>query len=155
MKFLSQICAFFIIVNTSIFIKGKDFSGYIFEEKHFVFMSIDNQEKRYTPSKEDVFMAEELMKKDISFENKKLINQPKGYPQINKNLKKYVRQYVGFINKSNEKIIWVNFIWKDKYTDKEFSEEIINVHDGGSYYWSIQINLTTKAISNLRVNGIS
>ncbi|GEM59277.1 hypothetical protein B0A78_13545 [Flavobacterium columnare NBRC 100251 = ATCC 23463] len=154
MKLLSLIFSFFITINPSIFIKGKDFSGYIFEENHFVLMSIDNQDKRYTPTKEDIFLAEEIIKKDIFCVNKKLINQLKGYPQIHKKLKNYVRQYVGFLNKSNEKVIWINFIWKNRFTDKEYSNDIINVHDGGSYYWSIQINLTTKSASNLKVNGI-
>lgn len=118
-------------------------------------MSIDNQNERYTPTKEDIFLAEQIMKKNISCLNKELINQPKGYPRIHKKLKNYIRQYVGFLNKSNDKIIWINFIWKDRFTKREFSNEIINVHDGGSYYWSIQINLTTESTSNLKINGIS
>ncbi|OWP85578.1 hypothetical protein BWK60_13375 [Flavobacterium covae] len=133
---------------------GKNFTGYIFNEKHFVFMSIENQEKRYTPTKNEIYDIEDLLKKEISCMNKNLINQPKGFPKIHRKMGKYIRQYVGFINKSNEKVIWINFIWKDNYTKKQLSEDIINVHDGGSYYWNIQINLTKKTLSNLQINGV-
>jgi hypothetical protein len=50
MKFLSLFFSFFILINPSFFVEGKNFSGYVFERNHFVFMSIDNQNERYTPT---------------------------------------------------------------------------------------------------------
>lgn len=154
MKIVSVFFFVLAFINASVFIKGSDFSGYIFEENHFVLMTIDNQSKRYTPTKEDIFFIEAVIKKNIALKNKLLVNQTNGYPTIHKKLSRYVRQYVGFINESNEKVIWVNFIWKGRYTEKQLAENIINVHDGGSYYWSAQVNLTTKEISEISINGI-
>lgn len=139
--------------NESILINGKNFSGYIFDENHFVLITIDGQSKRYTPSKEDVFLAESIIKNKLKCLNTSLINQVENCPIIHKKTKKYIRQYVGFINNRNEKIVWINFIWKDKFSNEKMSKDIIQVMDGCSYYWNIKVNLDTKNLNNLNING--
>lgn len=136
-----------------IFVNSKDFSGYIFDENHLILITIDNQSKRYTPSKEDIFLAENVIKNKLKCLNNDLINQGDKCPIIHKKTKKYIRQYVGFINNRNEKIIWINFIWKDKFLDNQISKDIIQVMDGCSYYWNIQVNLNTKSLNDLNING--
>ena len=139
--------------SESILIKGKDFTGYIFDKNHFVLMTIDNQSKRYTPSKEDIFLAESIIKNKLKCINTSLMNQGDNCPIIHKKTKKYIRQYVGFINNRNEKIVWINFIWKDKFSNDKIYKDIIQVMDGCSYYWNIKVNLETKTLNDLNING--
>lgn len=143
----------FLFINDSIYIEQKKFSGYIFNEKHIVFMSIEDEKERYTPTNEDIILAEQILKKEISCKSKYLFKQIENDPIINKKLIKYIRQYVGFINKSDDKIIWINFIWKGKFTKEELAKDIIKVNDGGSYYWNVKVNLKTKNLSDLNING--
>ena len=152
-KLLISLFFTFFLSNESIFINGKDFKGYIFDKNHFILMTIDNQSKRYTPSKEDIFLAESIIKDKLKSLNASLINQGGNCPIIHKKTKKYIRKYVGFINNRNEKIVWINFIWKDKFLNEKISKDIIQVSDGCSYYWNIKVNLDAKNLNNLNING--
>lgn len=116
-------------------------------------MSVENQKERYTPTQENIAQVEKLLKDSISYILK---YQNKCKSPINKNtLKKYRRQYVGFLTKDNDIIIWVNFINNKGISDKELSEDVIRVYDGGSNYWSIFVNLTKKELFEMQVNGTS
>jgi len=149
------ICLLTIGHNHSYFVKGEDFKGFVFSKDHFVFMSIEDQIKRYTPSKENIIQLEKLIKINLKEVNTELINQGGDNPIIHKCLKKYLRQYVGFINKNGDKIIWVNFIWYNKTDKVKLAKDIINVMDGGSYYWNIKVNLSKSQLFELSINGIS
>jgi hypothetical protein len=46
----------------STLVKGKDYIGYAFNKEHFVFISIDNQKERYTPTEEDIAQAEKIVR---------------------------------------------------------------------------------------------
>ncbi|WP_324760191.1 hypothetical protein [Sphingobacterium thalpophilum] len=95
----------------SYFIKGKGFEGYSFSSDHLVFIDIKGQ--RYRPDEKDINAAERLLKGNLKTINIPLINQGgKGCPAIHKNLKKYIRQYVGIINENNDKVLWINSVWK-------------------------------------------
>ena len=142
-----------IYSQNSTFIKGKGYNGYIFNKENFVFMSVENQKKRYTPSVSDIAQIEVLLKDSINYILK---NQYYSKPPINKNtLKKYRRQYVGFLTNDNNVIIWVNFVNNKDISDEKLSEDIIRVLDGGSNYWSIFINLTKKELFGVQINGTS
>ena len=39
--------------------------------------------------------------------------------------------------------------------ETNFLEDIIDVCDGGSDHWSIKINISTKQLFDMKVNGIS
>jgi hypothetical protein len=101
---------------------------------------------------DDVEKAEELLKEKLEKINAGRINQVGDCPVIDKKLKKYCRQYVGFINDRGQKVIWINLFW-NKELDKQAAKEIINVQDGCSYYWNIEINIDTGGLYNLHVNG--
>lgn len=119
------------------------------------FLSVENQAKRYTPSKEDVIQLEKLIKSDLKEVNTSLNNQGGDNPIIHRCLKKYLRQYVGFINNNGEKIVWVNFIWENNTSKAKMSKDIIDVMDGASYYWNIKVNLSKNQLFDLSVNGTS
>lgn len=136
------------------FIKGKCFEGYIFDKIHEVLITVPNQKERYTPTSEDVFLAELIINKEIAHLNKDKVNQSDNCPKIDKKLSKYKRQYVGFKNTNGEIIIWINFIWSKEMNNK-ISDDIIFVHDGCSFFWNVKVNLTSKSLFDLDVNGQS
>lgn len=145
---------FAINIQPSCLIKGKGFKGYVFDKEHFVLMTIDDQSKRYTPDKQDVFLVENLIKNRLKGINTSLENQGGEYPLIHKSLKKYVRQYVGFVTKGGERVIWVNFIWKSSENDEErLSKDIVTPLDGCSHYWNIKVNLDKEEVFDLNING--
>lgn len=134
-------------------VKGKGYIGYSFNKSHFVLMSIDNQKERYTPTKKDIMLAEKILKDNI---NNALREQKYFSTSINLNtLKKYKRQYVGFITKKGDVVIWINFLRDKEIKDVELSKDIIMVMDGGERYWSIFVNLTKPALYGICINGIS
>ena len=79
------------------------------------------------------------------------INQSKGCSNINRKRGKYCRHF-GFINTKGEKLIWINLFWNKDLRDKA-KYDLISVNDGCSYYWNVEVNITTKTLSNLQING--
>ena len=61
-------------------------------------------------------------------------------------LKKYKRQYVGYLTNDNDIVVWINFIRNKDVCNDEQSKDIIRINDRGNNYWSIFINLTKKNI---------
>lgn len=145
---------FTVNIQPSCLIKGKRFKGYVFDKEHFVLMNIDDQSKRYTPNKQDVFLVESLIKDRLKSMNVSLENQGGECPVIHKNLKKYVRQYVGFVTKNGERVVWINFIWKPSMNDEErLPKDIVTPLDGCSHYWNIKVNLDKGEVFDLIING--
>lgn len=138
----------------SFYVEGKGYKGYAFDKDHFVFMSIENQKERYTPRQIDISVVEQLLKDSIDYIMKDQNDCSK--QEINKyTIKKYRRQYVGFITKGNEIIIWINFLKKDRnFSNKDLSRDIVSVLDGGCNFWSISVNLTKRFFFNLHINGV-
>ena len=137
----------------STLVKEKKYIGYIFKKEHFVFMSVDNQKERYTPTKKDIEQIEKILEDSI---NSVLKKQKYCNTSINRNtLKKYKRQYVGFITKNGNVVIWINFLRNKELEDVELSKDIVAVLDGGERYWSIFINLTKTTLYGVHINGVS
>lgn len=137
----------------STLIRGRCYSGYAFNKEHFIFMSIDNQKGRYTPTSRDIKLIEKILKDSIGGILKK-----HKYSSVSINsysLKKYKRQYVGFINNNGDVVIWINFLINKEINDLVLSKDIVTVLDGGEKYWSVFINLTKNTLNGLRINGIS
>ena len=122
---------------------------------------------RFTPTIQEINEAEEILKKNIKEANVPMYNQGDGCPIIHKNLKNYRRQYFGFVDLEGNKVLYVNFSWA-KYSisdkmkgypspneDTSWKEVRLIVHDGCSYHWEIEINLTKQILKNLSVNGLA
>ncbi len=148
-----QIILALLLDPPSVYVKGKGYAGYIFEKDHIVLVSIENQQSRFTPTFEEVEEAEKLVKARLPELNKNKPSQYGSCPNIEKKLKKYTRQYVGLMNKTGEKVIWINFIMIGKRKDFNTSEEIIHVCDGCSFYWQVKVNITTSEVYDFSVNG--
>jgi len=149
---------FFIMISmfycNSFLISTKNYEGYVFYAKHSVWYEIKNQKERYTPTEDDINKAELLIREQIKEINSSLENQFDGCPVIHENLPNYYRQYVGYINNNGEKIIWVNFIWKDKTSVIKLKEDIVETLDGCSYFWNIEVNINKSKLYDLNINGL-
>jgi len=136
----------------AVFCQGKGYRGYLFDSSYLILKSINQQHDRTTLCCDEIKTAEHILKKKLATLNTKRVNQTNDCPNICKNLSKYFRQYFGFINSKGEKIIWVNLFW-DKESIDEAKRALIMVNDGCSYYWNIEVNITTHSLSNLQING--
>lgn len=137
-------------------IKGTRFEGYIFPKTNIIdadWMPFHEVKERYTPTAEDIIIAEGILTEQLKRINASLMNQSKGCPIIHKNLKKYKRQYFGYINNSGEKIIWINLVWGNKESRLDLDKKVRVVLDGCSYYWNIKVNLNEGKLFDLIVNG--
>lgn len=152
------------VTDHSMHVIGNDFEGIIFRENYHQ-RSGDTAElriKKFTPSQEDVYAAEVFLRDQI----KDKINQgDKKY--IFSNLKKYRRQYLGYLNDKGEKIVYINCFpvdldWADKKIKNEkqvnittWYDSLFYVFDGGKSFWQIHINITKKKIISMSVNGLA
>ena len=136
----------------AMFCKGKRYKGYVFDTSYLVFKSIKEEQSRAVLSCDEIKIAEDILKNNLAALNANKINQAEGCPNISKKLCKYRRQYFGFINSKGEKVIWINMFWNKELNEKS-KYELITVNDGCSYYWNIEVNITTSTLSNLQING--
>jgi len=140
-------------------VKGKSYEGYIFPKEHSIW-GFPPEIERYTPSPEDIAIAEKMLRDNINTDYVRSNQEAYRKPPINRRtLNKYMRQYVGYLTGNNEIVIQINLLHKKYFNENEekerLSDDIIFVCDGGYYFWSIRINITTKELSDMRVNGIS
>jgi len=159
MKFILTITLLFssLFVNknpdTNYLIDFKCFKGNVFSaSKEITF--IGGIKSRFTPTRQEIEQVENLVSKLIPQEKQAKANFGKKCPKISKNLNKYNRQYVGYIDSDGNRIIWINFIWK-KDCPANWEKDIILNTDGCSYFWQVKINLKEKKFFDLYVNGIA
>lgn len=108
----------------------------------------------FTPKRNHIDRAEMALMEALPNLNHEEANQGKGVgPLIHKNLKKYKRQYFGFINEKGEHILSINCFWSRKGDFDYWKEERVIVFDGGSYYWTVLFNLESGELYGLRING--
>jgi hypothetical protein len=109
---------------------------------------------RFTPTKAEVDQAEKALNTQLKGLNTDKLNQY-DTPVIDKNLKKYKRQYFGYINTKGERILFINCFWKkDKDDAQLWLRERIRLLDGGSYYWNIKFRIEKNELFDLDVNGV-
>ncbi len=149
-------------------VKSNKFRGTIFTNSYQadkLFIDKADSLNRFTPTEKDIANAESILKEQIRETNKNRINQFSKRQHIDKNLNKYFRQYVGFIDKNGDRTIHINFHW-DRFTLMErskgywdhrldYTSDYSVVFDGGSRYWSANVNLTSGKLYGLSVNGLA
>lgn len=139
--------------NETLYVKGKNYEGYIFQKGHSIW-GIAPNENRYTLNKKDVFAAEQILRDSVNSDYIKVQQKSYKRPPINrKTLKKYIRQYVGYINDRGEIIVWIVFLERQIVKDLNPALDIISLCDGGYNYWSICINITRRKLFDMQING--
>jgi len=145
----------------------KEYEGAIFPKTYNITYSNNlPNDKRFTPTKTEIRELESRLRIYLKEISKNKTNRGKGDgPNIQRNLDKYVRQYIGFVDEKGQRIIHVNFVWNHySFWNKIRGYEKPNdswksdwqfVLDGGSYYWNIDYIMTKNDFDNLNVNGIA
>lgn len=110
---------------------------------------------RFTPTIEEINLAEMLVNDQLENLNLNQENQGGSCPIIHTELRKYDRQYVGYLDQSGQRIIWINFFWSRRVAATNLKEEVIIVFDGCSYYWNVKVSIDKKLLFELNVNGNS
>lgn len=116
----------------------------------------DDKNFRWTPDLKDIQLAEKIIHDYFlhSCKNNMINQDARNCPVIKDNLTNYFRQYIGILNKNGEKIIEINFIWNDIAKDiGDVYSNWIEVQDGCSKYWSVNVNLKKGKCFNLEING--
>lgn len=144
------------------YVKGNDFEGVVFS-KDFTFPFLKNQkdDKRFTPTNEDIEEAEYLLLQNLRSVNALQLNQGgvKG-PIIHENLKRFVRQYFGYYTPTGEKIVFISCLLKSNYnstsnkTVPNWLKGAVLVLNGGSNYWQVQANLNKSSLFGLDINSL-
>ena len=150
----------------STYVKGNNFEGVFFSKEYQIpFSENPPVEQRFTPSIEDIELVEKLLNEQLKNINNG-VNQGKSYgPKIHKKLRKYQRQYIGFISKQGERYIYLSCNWhRYNLIDRirgfapprdDWETILLIVFDGGSYHWNIKINLDKEELVDLSVNGVA
>lgn len=159
MRKLQLILIIIFLNSTNSFSQGKTFVAENYKTENFDIAIFPKTyieflpEKRFTPTKAQIDLAETELRINLKQINSRKINQTSS-PIIDKNLKKYRRQYFGYIDENGDEILIINSFWKERKDKKEvWLNDYIRVLDGGSYYWGIKYNITKKKLFELIVNG--
>ncbi len=138
--------------NVATHYKTSKFNVAIFPKEYSTFFI---QQKRFTPTKLEIDKAEFALAKRLKKINKNRSNQSSS-PVIDENIRKYKRQYFGFVDENGMKYLLINSFWaNDKDQNFNWLNEIVIVKDGGSYYWQIKYFIETDELKDLFVNGYS
>lgn len=145
--------------NDAIYIKTNEYEGVILGPKCLKRLLIKDGDTidapRWTPTMQDIENAEKLIRKYVTKKSKHpLVNQGNGCPIIYQNFDKYVRQYYGTYNKKGQKILEVNFLWREYAYETEWKCVRLMIFDGCSFYWDISVNMNKKKCFDYWVNGI-
>ena len=138
----------------SIHIWGSDFEGVTFKKNFEPFKSDSLGRRSFTPGREDIESAEALIRRNIDTAQCAIYGTGN---ELAKHLTCYTRQYFGYTNKRGEKVIWVNCFYKYGHIyphKKEWLKKKVFVYDGGMAFWNATINLHTRAVYDLWINGI-
>ena len=136
------------------YINGKKYKGYSFPENHNAFVGILNQSSKFFPDENVIEHFESELSNRIVDLTKDLPDQGERCPNIRRKLRKYIRQYFGFVTMNNERVLYVNFVWtkKEDFILRQLDSEFLNFYGGCSFYWNLKYNLDTNEFYDLRVN---
>ena len=128
--------------------------GIIFSENRLTWPAPYKFSTRFTPSPEDVEIADEILKDNL----RTIISQAKltglnHYLKNKRDLKNYLRQYIGGINELGERQIFMVLYRKINLLTTYDYTNLITVCDGGDSYITALINLDTLKLDDFSVGG--
>ena len=134
-----------------IYVTKQKVEGYVFT-KDFHIWGFPPESNRYTPTKQDIETAENILQENAIFICNTVMHKNLRHNCAKKKLRSYVRQYVGYII-DNKKIVKTFFSKRRSINIHNYKEDIIGVQDGGTDYWQVSINLSDYTLFGLSVNG--
>lgn len=109
---------------------------------------------RFTPTRSEILSAENSLRTKLKALNWDKLNQSET-PVIDRNLKKYKRQYFGYLDGDGRKTLFINCFWKrEKEESLVWLRERISVLGGGSYFWSVKFRIAENELFDLDVNTL-
>lgn len=132
-------------------IRNKHSIGEVFKE-NFIFDVIEKSNQRFTPSIDEVNQAEILLKAEFKKSN------GKNKRFILKNWKDYKRQYFGYLNSNDEKILFVSFFLNEEVenqNDQFWRERYEFYLDGGPANWVAKMNMSSRKVEVITINGVA
>lgn len=148
---------------------GQGFTGVVFPAAQARRERIDQPEARdyWTPSAADVAEMESRLRSALVRQrhaDDRLQGGSKGgrrdlhafrshhIGQILEHLAAYRRQYVGIVV-AGEKRLFVNCFRGDPQQHPSWRQQLVDVDDGGLYYWRIQYQVDRKRFLEVEING--
>lgn len=106
--------------------------------------------KPATLTKQDIEQIERSLIESVADYNNSLTDGHDDF-KIDLTGREYKKQLVAVTNLKGEKEVWVN-CFCDEW-NKAWRTQVVSVEDGGTCYFNFKLNLTTKKIYDLAVNG--
>jgi hypothetical protein len=145
------------ISQTTIRIETASSDGVIFpkEIKELNQLFLGKNTRRYTASKEDVLIMEDLLHAQLEQLNQEYVKKNKRNKTIGTSrLPEYKRQYFGYIdNTTLNKMISVQFLHKT-ITDENcgWLKSYLHIRDAGLAYWGITFDTKEKRFINMFIS---
>lgn len=112
-------------------------------------MAFGKNYKSWTPSEKDIEKAEKLLQAAFDDQKRGTVNRV-----LNKKTDDYNKQFIGGIDSSGDKIVWINCFCKSREGDfKNWKKDIIQVKDGGNCFLNVTVNITKRSYTSFMVNG--
>jgi len=118
------------------------------KESNYPFKNLEY--KSATLTQEDIEQIERSVLESVTEYNNSLTDGHDDF-KIDLTGRDYKKQLVAVTNLKGEKEVWVNCFCDD--WDKAWRTQVVSVEDGGTCYFNFKLNLTTKKIYDLIVNG--
>jgi len=102
----------------------------------------------WTPSDDDIEQAEKLFREAFDDQKRGTVDWV-----LYRTFDEYYRQYVGAIDSSGDKVIWINcFCESQKNLFKNWKDKIVMVKKGGNCFLNVSVNLTKNKYILFKVN---
>lgn len=131
------------------------------DSEYNMFLNNKYNSQSWKPSKQDIYLVQEIINKAISDTNFIYLKNPE-----KKIRDDYYKQYIPYINNRGEKMIKINAFCEilkvppkpgsetNEWTDIDWKNEYHYINDGGNCFWRMTINLETKKYKDIMLNGI-
>lgn len=107
--------------------------------------------KSWDISRKDFALIDSLLRskslKNDPDDNFSTINIPEKY------LENYFRQYIPYIDKNGDRIVYINAACHKE--DKKWETSLLVVRDGGDCYWQVKVNVDKKVMYEFGINSIA
>ena len=127
----------------------EDFDVAIFPASFNYQHGMIKENRRFTPSKQDIDKAENSLKNNL----KDFTLHYREDSTLYKNLNGYKRQYLGYIDSNEHRILYINNFGKQSEDSSTWLIEILFIWDQGTNYWRINYDLNSGKFFALQDAG--
>jgi hypothetical protein len=151
MKYLLPILLMFVFVQVFGQTTTKDIIMVSLDSTGKIYLANDVNVQLFKLSYEQIEMAKKEAKKQFDSKTTKRKQSRK----FKYDFDDYTKQYVGYIDKLGNKIIYINAICNDVESAEYLTSRLFIVLDGGKCYFHITIDAVTKKCLSFTFNGVA